>query len=83
MTAKGPAHRSVVMRLAAADALASLGRDRRGAMWEALAQHKPKRSLPLLDGLDTEDDAPVELPTMELHDQVVACPSSPSSTPGR
>ena len=66
--------RSVVMRLAAADALSSLGRDRRGAMWEALAQQKSKRSLPLLDGLDNngEDDAPVELPEMKLHDQVVA-----------
>jgi error-prone DNA polymerase len=65
--------RSIVMRLAAADALASLGRDRRGAMWEALAQQKSKRSLPLLDGLDNNaDDAPVELPEMKLHDQVVA-----------
>jgi len=64
--------RAVIKKLADADALASLGRDRRAALWEALAQEKQKRVLPLFDQLAAEDDRPVELPAMDLQQEVFA-----------
>jgi len=64
--------RSVVSRLAQADALRSLGRDRRAALWESLAQEKTAKTLPLFEGLAAQDDPPVELPKMDAEDEVYA-----------
>jgi len=64
--------RSVLTRLARADALKSLGRDRRSSLWEALAQEKQGRSLPLLAGLAAEDELPVTLPKMDAEEEVFA-----------
>jgi error-prone DNA polymerase len=41
--------RSVVKRLAEADAFGSLGVDRRQALWQALGQEKKRRSMPLFE----------------------------------
>jgi error-prone DNA polymerase len=46
-TRLGPA---VLRRLAAADALASLERDRRSALWDVLGQGDPRENLPLFAG---------------------------------
>ncbi len=64
--------RAVVSQLAEADALQSLGRDRRAALWEALGQEKKQLDQPLLAGLDSEDEAVVELPLLEPEEQVYA-----------
>jgi error-prone DNA polymerase len=63
---------AVVARLAEADALASLTRDRRSALWEALAQEKQSRAMPLLDGLAAEDEPQAALPELALEEQVFA-----------
>jgi error-prone DNA polymerase len=83
-TRLGPA---VLRRLAAADALASLGRDRRSALWEVLGQGDPRENLPLFADAPVTDvpvadataaDVPadparaVPLPPLGLHAQVVA-----------
>ena len=64
--------RSVVKQLAAADALASFGRDRRQALWEALVQDKMPRQLPLFARLEPEDERPVALPQLEPLENVFA-----------
>jgi error-prone DNA polymerase len=64
--------RSVIKQLAAADALASLGRDRRQALWEALAQEKAPRDTPLFDQLIAEDELPVDLPELAPLENVFA-----------
>jgi error-prone DNA polymerase len=63
--------RAVMMRLAGADALTSLGRDRRQALWETLAQEKQARELPLFEHLQPQDDPPARLPDMTLQDEVL------------
>jgi error-prone DNA polymerase len=62
--------RTVVTRLARADALASLGRNRRQALWEALSQEESSEELPLFDFLESEDEKPVELPALEPLEEV-------------
>ncbi len=68
-----------MVRLAKADALGSLGLNRRGALWEALAQEKKERRLPLFD--PQEADAarsaagprqPVDLPPLAAFEEVLA-----------
>ncbi len=64
--------RAVIAQLAEADALASLGRDRRQALWEALAQETQPRALPLFDQLEPADEPPVELPELDALGNVFA-----------
>ncbi|MCA9271156.1 MAG: hypothetical protein KDA41_21890 [Planctomycetales bacterium] len=64
---------AAVARLAKADAFSSLGRRRREALWESLAQEKSTRPMPLLAGLDEQDEPlPLSLPTMDLEEEVFA-----------
>src|SRR5690606_37464859 len=44
--------RAVMTRLAEADAFASITLDRRHALWQALAEEKKPRAMPLFDTLD-------------------------------
>ncbi|HBJ33860.1 MAG TPA: error-prone DNA polymerase, partial [Planctomycetaceae bacterium] len=64
----------VLTILADADALASLTRDRRAAIWQSLAQEKTSCHTPLLDSLDGEGDdlVPDELLPMAPEDEVQA-----------
>jgi error-prone DNA polymerase len=63
-------------RLAAADALASLGLDRRGALWRALGEDRQPRQLPLFDSMPWPmpwvDEPLAELPSLELQEEVRA-----------
>lgn len=66
-------NRAVIMKLAQADAYRSFGRNRREALWEALAQETSAKSheqLPLFDSIEAHDDLPVELPPQEAIAQV-------------
>jgi error-prone DNA polymerase len=65
--------RATIMRLAKADAFNSLQLDRRGALWQALGQHRD-RPLPLFDRLPAaEVEAwPSELPALAPFEEVVA-----------
>lgn len=65
---------SVLTILADADALSSLTRDRRAAIWQSLAQEKTSCHTPLLDSLDCEGDdlVPDELLPMAPEDEVQA-----------
>jgi error-prone DNA polymerase len=72
---------AIVKRLAEADAFASLGTGRRQAVWQALAQEKKRREMPLFDAPSTptpissdnyQDETQVPLPTMPLYEEVVA-----------
>ncbi|NOT01303.1 MAG: error-prone DNA polymerase, partial [Phycisphaerales bacterium] len=58
----------VLARLAAADALRSMGLDRRRAVWEVLAHVED--DLPLFAGWEVEEK-PVDLPRMSLEEQVI------------
>ena len=61
-----------VLKIAAADALRSMGLDRRAGLWEARAL-KDAPDLPLFQGLADEGaDTPVILPSMPLCEHVVA-----------
>ena len=64
----------VLTILADADALASLTRDRRAAIWQSLAQEKTTCHTPLLDALEGEGDdlVPDELLPMAPEDEVQA-----------
>jgi error-prone DNA polymerase len=62
--------RAAIMRLARADAMASLAPDRRQALWQALAQQPRGSPLPLLEGLAAEDEPPVALPAHEPLEEV-------------
>ncbi len=64
--------RSVMTRLAQADAFGSLGRDRRQALWEALSQEAQPRDMPLFDALPAYDEPPVELPELGELENVFA-----------
>jgi error-prone DNA polymerase len=59
-------NKAVLSRLAAADALQSLGLERRAALWEVLAIQE---ELPLFEGLDAEERAPA-LPATPLEEHV-------------
>ncbi len=62
----------MVMRLSEADVFQSLSRDRRSALWEALAQDTKVEQLPLFQTLAPEDDAPVSLPALTPQEEVFA-----------
>ena len=64
--------RESLLHLARAGALASLGLDRRRAVWEAMQSLERPRSQPLLEGLDDESDDDGMLPTMTRQDEVIA-----------
>jgi error-prone DNA polymerase len=64
--------RSVIMRLAAADAFASFQLDRRTALWESLGQPSNAQSLPLFDSLTPDPSPPACLPALEEIEQVSA-----------
>jgi error-prone DNA polymerase len=68
--------RAVVVRLSKADAFASLGRHRRQALWEALAQPASGQNsadqLPLFAQMTPEDEPPVALPEQASIEQVFA-----------
>jgi error-prone DNA polymerase len=63
---------AVMARLAAADAFASLDLDRRGALWQALAEEKKPLALPLFDSLAADDEPPAVLPKLEPREEVLA-----------
>jgi error-prone DNA polymerase len=66
---------AVVRRLAEADAFDSLGANRRQALWQSLAQERKPRSMPLFDPLPLslgEDRGEGALPSMQIHEEVVA-----------
>jgi error-prone DNA polymerase len=63
--------RSVVQRLSEADAFRSLGQDRRRALWEALAQPRKPRDMPLLDSQEIDEPPPIALPAREALDEVI------------
>ncbi len=64
--------RAVVMRLSEADAFGSLAVDRRTALWNALAQEKSPRSLPLFEAADPRDDSCGSLPPLSEFEEVIA-----------
>jgi error-prone DNA polymerase len=65
-------NRATVKRLAEADAFLSLQRDRRSALWEALAQEQQQKPMPLFEALEAEDEQPVLLPTLSPQEEVFA-----------
>ncbi|MFV1967732.1 MAG: error-prone DNA polymerase [Pirellulaceae bacterium] len=64
--------RTVIVRLAQADAFQSLNRHRRSALWEALSQEQADSNRPLLAALDPEDEPSVPLPEMLPQEEVFA-----------
>ncbi len=64
--------RVMVMRLSKADVFRSLNRDRRNALWEALAQDKTAQQLPLFQKLAPEDEPLAQLPTLTDQEEVFA-----------
>jgi len=56
--------RKAMTALSEADALGSLGINRRQALWESLGQDPKARELPLLAGLSPEEDTLVPLPEL-------------------
>ena len=62
--------RSVIMLLADADAFSSFQRDRRAALWEALAQEQKEVEQPLFDLIEAEDDQTPKLPMMQAAEEV-------------
>jgi error-prone DNA polymerase len=63
--------RGVLTRLSRADAFGSMGCDRRGALWDTLAQSHWAPDQPLLENLPDEDP-PATLAPLALTDQVAA-----------
>jgi error-prone DNA polymerase len=64
--------RAIIMKLAAADAFASLQQDRRKALWESLAQQQHAQQRPLFDSLTPAETPPVALPPMSAAEEVAA-----------
>jgi len=64
--------RESLLHLARAGALASLGLDRRRAVWEAMQPLEKPRSQPLLEGLDDDDDDGWLLPPTTRQEEVIA-----------
>ena len=60
----------VVMQLADADAFGSFERDRRSALWEALAQEERETQQPLFDLITSVDDEQPALPAMQPAEEV-------------
>ncbi len=63
--------RAVMLRLARADAFSSLALDRRGAMWQALAEEQKSLPMPLFE-LSETDEPLVPLPRPSPRQEVVA-----------
>ena len=61
---------ATVSLLSEADAFASVGQDRRAALWQALAQEKRPLDQPLFAGLDVADDDANLLPDLPLQEEV-------------
>ncbi len=59
-------------RLSHADVFQSLGRCRREALWESLAQETHRRPQPLLQGLADKEQLPAALPQLESCEEIVA-----------
>ena len=64
--------RAVVARLAAADAFSSLALDRRGALWQALAEEKQPRRCRCSSSCDPTTNRRPPLPRLETAEEVVA-----------
>jgi error-prone DNA polymerase len=64
--------RAVMSRLAGADAFSSLALARRAALWQALAEEKTHRALPLFEAAAPEDEPLAPLPPLEIEEEVVA-----------
>ena len=64
--------RAVMSRLATADAFGSLSLNRRGALWQALAEESSPQKLPLFESIEPDDEPAAPLPPLELADEVVA-----------
>ncbi|MEO1971066.1 MAG: OB-fold nucleic acid binding domain-containing protein, partial [Pirellulaceae bacterium] len=62
---------TVITRLAEADALKTLGRNRRQTIWESLAQEQCRPNQPLFSTLD-DDEPHVDLPEMDERNEVFA-----------
>jgi error-prone DNA polymerase len=67
---RGRVSRSFIMKLADADAFSSFQRDRRAALWEALAQERSMCEQPLFDLISASDDDVPDLPVMHPAEQV-------------
>jgi error-prone DNA polymerase len=64
--------RAVAARLAAADAFSSLELDRRSALWQALAEEKQPRAMPLFGETPSDDEPLVPLPRLAGSEEVAA-----------
>ena len=64
--------RALIVRLSEADVFASLQRDRRRALWEALSQTRTAEHLPLFAALPPDDEPPAALPTLSPQEEVLA-----------
>lgn len=64
--------RAQVARLAAADAFGSLNRNRRQALWDALAQNHQVQQLPLFENLSLSSEPAVDLPSLPPEQEVQA-----------
>ncbi|MEI6241156.1 MAG: error-prone DNA polymerase [Planctomycetia bacterium] len=64
--------RDTLLHLARAGALASLGLDRRRAVWEAMQYLERPAARPLFEGLDDDEDDGDVLPMLEPEEEVVA-----------
>ncbi|MEC7564392.1 MAG: error-prone DNA polymerase [Planctomycetota bacterium] len=67
---RGQVTRALIIKLADADAFSSFERDRRTALWEALAQEHQAGPQPLFNLIDAHDDPPPELPPLRPAEQV-------------
>jgi error-prone DNA polymerase len=72
LAARAGVGRGVIQKLAEADAFGSLALDRRTALWQALDQTSRSEDLPLLAGLDAEDEAPPALRQLTPQEEVFA-----------
>jgi error-prone DNA polymerase len=70
-TARTGLGQGAIAQLAEADAFASLSRDRRAALWEALAQERSPQDRPLL-AIQDQDEPLVPLPSLTLREQILA-----------
>ncbi len=69
-TRRTGASQATITLLSEADAFASVGQDRRAALWQALAQERQPLEQPLFSGLATDDDETELLPTLPLQAEV-------------
>ncbi|MEC9092352.1 MAG: error-prone DNA polymerase [Planctomycetota bacterium] len=62
--------KATIARLSQADALGSLNQDRRGSLWQALAQPVAAQEQPLFDAIPPEDSPAVNLPSLTAEEEV-------------